>query len=115
MMRLAGEHAFVEPREERLSENYDRAAYRDTSGESGRERSCRYAIVVRTVPIYAWLLAECDLKGDMDNDDLLVINPAIGMTARILFSLIFFLSGITHFTDLHTYMSLMPVAIMAPR
>lgn len=47
----------------------------------------------------------------MENDDLLVLNPAIGMTARILFTLIFFLSGITHFTDLHTYVNLMPAAI----
>lgn len=47
----------------------------------------------------------------MENDDLLVINPAIAMTARILFTLIFFLSGITHFTDLHSYVNLMPAAI----
>ena len=33
------------------------------------------------------------------------------MTARILFTLIFFLSGITHFTDLQTYVNLMPAAI----
>jgi putative oxidoreductase len=47
----------------------------------------------------------------MENDDLLVVNPAIGITARILFTLIFFLSGITHFTDLHTYVGLMPAVI----
>jgi len=47
----------------------------------------------------------------MENDDLVIINPAIAMTARILFTLIFFLSGITHFTDLHGYVNLMPAAI----
>ncbi len=47
----------------------------------------------------------------MQNGDLMVIRPAIGMTARVLFTLIFFLSGITHFTDLHTYVNLMPSAI----
>ena len=47
----------------------------------------------------------------MENNDLLVINPAIGMTARILFTLIFFLSGITHFTDSQAYIKLMPAAI----
>ena len=30
---------------------------------------------------------------------------------RILFTLIFFLSGLTHFTDLHSYVNLMPSAI----
>ncbi len=61
------------------------------------------------------LLADIALEGykstAMENDDLLVINPAIGMAARILFTLIFFLSGITHFTDLHSYVNLMPAAI----
>lgn len=47
----------------------------------------------------------------MENDDLLVTSPAIGIAARILFTLIFFLSGITHFTDLRTYINLMPAAI----
>lgn len=47
----------------------------------------------------------------MENHDLLLINPAVGVTARILFTLIFFLSGVTHFTDLHTYINLMPAAI----
>jgi len=32
--------------------------------------------------------------------DLKVISPAIGITARILFTLIFLLSGITHFTSM---------------
>jgi putative oxidoreductase len=47
----------------------------------------------------------------MENDDLFVLSPAISMAARILFTLIFFLSGITHFTDLHSYVNLMPAAI----
>jgi len=47
----------------------------------------------------------------MEHDDLVITNAAIGITARILFTLIFFLSGITHFTDLHTYVDLMPKAI----
>ena len=47
----------------------------------------------------------------MPNDDVRIIRPAIGITARILFTLIFFLSGITHFTALQTYIDLMPAAI----
>jgi uncharacterized membrane protein YphA (DoxX/SURF4 family) len=47
----------------------------------------------------------------METHDLLIVKPAIAMAARILFTLIFFLSGITHFTDLNTYVNLMPAAI----
>src|ERR1700724_2834793 len=47
----------------------------------------------------------------MQNDDLLIISPAIGITARILFTLIFFLSGITHFTSMQDYINLMPAVI----
>jgi putative oxidoreductase len=47
----------------------------------------------------------------MDNDDLTIISPAIGITARILFTLIFFLSGITHFTSMQSYIALMPAPI----
>jgi putative oxidoreductase len=47
----------------------------------------------------------------MDNDDLTIISPAIGITARILFTLIFFLSGITHFTSMQSYIALMPAQI----
>jgi putative oxidoreductase len=43
--------------------------------------------------------------------DLTIHHPAIGITGRILFTLIFFLSGITHFTDVSGYASLMPEAI----
>src|SRR4029077_19988745 len=47
----------------------------------------------------------------MDTDDITIINPAIGITARILFTLIFFLSGITHFTSMQDYINLMPAVI----
>src|SRR5579864_6670387 len=44
-------------------------------------------------------------------NDLLILSPAIAVIARILFSLIFFLSGITHFTAMRSYVALMPPAI----
>jgi uncharacterized membrane protein len=44
-------------------------------------------------------------------DDLLIIDPAIGIAARILFTLIFFLSGVTHFTTMQNYVDLMPAVI----
>ncbi len=44
-------------------------------------------------------------------NDLVLEHPAIGITGRILFTLIFFLSGITHFTDIEAYVALMPAAI----
>jgi putative oxidoreductase len=47
----------------------------------------------------------------MDTDDLRITSPAIGLIARILFTLIFFLSGITHFTSMSDYIDLMPAAI----
>jgi putative oxidoreductase len=47
----------------------------------------------------------------MEKDDLFIVRPAVGLIARVLFTLIFFLSGITHFTDLNSYVSLMPAAI----
>ena len=47
----------------------------------------------------------------MPDDDVMVISPAIAMTARFLFTLIFFLSGITHFTNMSQYAALMPPAI----
>ena len=47
----------------------------------------------------------------MDTRDLKIISPAIGLTARILFTLIFFLSGITHFTSMQSYIGLMPAPI----
>jgi len=47
----------------------------------------------------------------METDDLRLISPAIGIIARILFTLIFVLSGITHFTAMRNYIDLMPAAI----
>ena len=35
----------------------------------------------------------------------------IGLAGRVMFTLIFFLSGITHFTELPSYVALMPEAI----
>jgi putative oxidoreductase len=47
----------------------------------------------------------------MGKGDLFIVRPSIGLIARILFTLIFVLSGITHFTDLNSYVSLLPAAI----
>ena len=47
----------------------------------------------------------------MDTGDITITSPAIGIIARILFTLIFFLSGITHFTSMQSYIDLMPAAI----
>jgi uncharacterized membrane protein YphA (DoxX/SURF4 family) len=38
-------------------------------------------------------------------------HPAIALVGRILFTLIFFLSGVTHFTDIEGYISLMHESI----
>jgi putative oxidoreductase len=43
--------------------------------------------------------------------DLVFPHPAIAMAGRIMFTLIFFLSGITHFSRLGEYVALMPAAI----
>ncbi len=47
----------------------------------------------------------------METGDLKIISPAVGINARIMFTLIFFLSGITHFTSMQSYIDLMPAAI----
>jgi putative oxidoreductase len=47
----------------------------------------------------------------MEGNDVVVLHPAIAVTGRVMFALIFFLSGITHFTDLSHYVELMPAAI----
>jgi putative oxidoreductase len=44
-------------------------------------------------------------------DDLRIEHPAIGVAGRVMFALIFFLSGVTHFTDMAGYVALMPAAI----
>ncbi len=43
--------------------------------------------------------------------DVVVLHPAIGTTGRVMFTLIFFLSGVTHFTNLADYVALMPAPI----
>ena len=47
----------------------------------------------------------------MMDESRLPRHPAIGLTGRFLFTLIFFLSGVTHFTDIESYVSLMHEAI----
>lgn len=46
-----------------------------------------------------------------DRNDVYIDHPAIGITGRVMFTLIFFLSGITHFTAMDDYVALMPAAI----
>ena len=46
-----------------------------------------------------------------ESSDVVILHPAIALTGRVLFTLIFFLSGITHFTGLADYVALMPAAI----
>jgi len=45
------------------------------------------------------------------DDDLRVEHPAIGVLGRVMFTLIFFASGITHFTDMQSYVNLLPVSM----
>ncbi|TMA37798.1 MAG: DoxX family protein [Deltaproteobacteria bacterium] len=47
----------------------------------------------------------------MERDDVGILHPAIGVAGRIMFTLIFFLSGIAHFTQLNEFVALMPAAI----
>ena len=47
----------------------------------------------------------------MQTEDLDLPHPGIAVAGRLMFTLIFFLSGVTHFTDLHEYVALMPAAI----
>ena len=44
-------------------------------------------------------------------NDIVILHPAVAISGRIMFTLIFFLSGITHFTNLQEYVALMPAAI----
>jgi putative oxidoreductase len=46
-----------------------------------------------------------------EQPDLHLTHPAIAVTGRVMLTLIFFLSGITHFTDMDGYVALMPPAI----
>ncbi len=47
----------------------------------------------------------------MLSEDRLPNHPALTVSARVLFTLVFFLSGVTHFTDVARYVALMPEAI----
>jgi uncharacterized membrane protein YphA (DoxX/SURF4 family) len=47
----------------------------------------------------------------MFDESRLPLHPWITLSGRILFTLIFFLSGVTHFTDIEGYVSLMHEAI----
>lgn len=44
-------------------------------------------------------------------NDVTLVHPAVAVVGRIMFTLIFFLSGVTHFTNLKDYVALMPAAI----
>ena len=48
---------------------------------------------------------------DARQADIYLLHPGIGMAGRIMFTLIFFLSGITHFTGMADYVALMPAGI----
>ena len=47
----------------------------------------------------------------MIDESRLPLHPSIGIAGRVLFTLIFFLSGVTHFTDIDGYVSLMHESI----
>ncbi len=47
----------------------------------------------------------------MFEEDRLPNGPALTLAARVLFTSLFFLSGVTHFTNIPYYVSLMPEAI----
>lgn len=47
----------------------------------------------------------------MIDESRLPLHPSIGIAGRILFTLIFFMSGVTHFTDIDGYVSLMHESI----
>src|SRR6059036_625947 len=47
----------------------------------------------------------------MERNDVVVLHPAIAIAGRVMFALIFFLSGVVHFTDLNRFVALMPAAI----
>jgi uncharacterized membrane protein YphA (DoxX/SURF4 family) len=49
--------------------------------------------------------------GQILRGDLVLHHPAIGIAGRVLFTAIFLLSGVTHFTDLARYVALMHPAI----
>jgi putative oxidoreductase len=48
---------------------------------------------------------------DAEANDVVIPLPRVAVTGRVMFTLIFFLSGITHFTNLNEYVALMPAVI----
>ena len=51
------------------------------------------------------------MEATVEGNDVAVQHAAIALAGRVMFALIFFLSGITHFTRLNDYVALMPAAI----
>jgi uncharacterized membrane protein YphA (DoxX/SURF4 family) len=47
----------------------------------------------------------------VEGNDVYVPSPAIAVAGRVMFTLIFFVSGVTHFAVLNDYVALMPAAI----
>lgn len=45
------------------------------------------------------------------SSDIFILHPVIAIVGRVMFTLIFFLSGVTHFTGVQDYAALMPQAI----
>ncbi len=48
---------------------------------------------------------------ESEAQDVTIYNPVIAVIGRVMFTLIFFLSGITHFTGIDDYVRLMPESI----
>ena len=46
-----------------------------------------------------------------DGPDVLILHPAISFLGRLMFTLVFFASGVTHFTNLDGFVALMPEVI----
>ena len=46
-----------------------------------------------------------------EQPDVRLSHPAIAIAGRVMLTLIFFLSGITHFTDMDGYVAIIPAAI----
>jgi len=44
-------------------------------------------------------------------NDVVFEHPAVAVVGRVMFTVIFFLSGLTHFTSMSGYVALMPAAI----
>jgi uncharacterized membrane protein YphA (DoxX/SURF4 family) len=46
-----------------------------------------------------------------ESNDIVIPSPALAVAGRVMFTLIFFVSGLTHFTRMAEYVALMPAAI----